>query len=143
SDDVSLTSNMRSPVAIAAVVEGSKCQYQLLPKAFRPSGLTATAVSDGDEGHVIYCRAETPEEWDELARLFSDRPNTQLVYPGYQVPVDLVSDHIDIATSERVKGLDYQVVGLVDAGSRHREIRDLAHEVVENPVVGLWARTIA
>lgn len=142
-DDVVMSSNLRSPGAVAAVVEGSRLQYQLLPKELRPSGLSSTTIPEGDGGRVIYCRAEDEAEWLDLARFFSEQPDAQLVFPGHDVPGDLVGDGIDIATSEQVKGLDYRTVGLVDAGRRHREIVSLAGEVGSNPVLGLWARTIA
>ncbi|HEV3364019.1 MAG TPA: hypothetical protein VG795_07745, partial [Acidimicrobiia bacterium] len=141
--DFQLTSNVRSPVAIGSVVEKSWERYRLFDKERRPSGYVYTSSDESVPGRVLYSWAANDQEWADLVAFFDTHPGAQLVYPGYRLPPDLAGGEVDILTSEQAKGLDYQIVGVVDAGRRQQELAELSDKAESEPLHGLWGRTLA
>jgi hypothetical protein len=143
-----LDANLRSPKLIASVIESSRLQYRRFDKELRPGGATAVQADDTTVGRVLYCRAREDQNWEDVAAFFAGTPSAQLVYPGHRLPSDLPvpridDDPVDIATSDQVKGLDFPVVGIVDAGRREQELIDIAAKADTQPVLSLWGRTLA
>jgi len=139
--DIALSQNMRSPLQIAKFVEATRQQYSKFEKSDRPSGMTYTEVNDARIGRVRYCALETDEQFKSVVELFDQLPNSRLVYPGFSVPDSLVHDDVlksVIYTSEEVKGLDYDLVGVIDAGQRIDDLDELIDEGLEN-----FGRTLA
>lgn len=141
--DHPLSANLRSPRAIASVIESTRSQYRLFDKSDRPSGLTYTDVDEKVVGRVLYCRATAVEDWRTLVEFFNSSPSAQLVYPGYRVPPEMSGHDSNIVTSDQVKGLDYGLVGVLDAGQRQSELLSLAEQTEANPLLALWGRTLA
>lgn len=147
-----LSTNLRSPRLIASVIENSKKQYQRFEKDQRPSGLTYVESDETAVSRVVYCRAPSDADWARVTEFFAGSPSSQLVYPGYRVPDDIAPRDedatedalsVDIATSDQVKGLDYPLVGVIDAGRGERKLLDLADQADASPIVSLWGRTLA
>lgn len=138
-----LSANLRSPRAIATVIESTRSQYRLFDKSERPSCPSFTAVDEKVIGRVLYCRAPKLDDWHTLVGHFNRSPSAQLVYPGYQVPEEMQGHETEIVTSDQVKGLDYNLVGVLDAGKRQAELLALAADTESNPPVALWGRTLA
>lgn len=143
-----LDANLRSPKLIASVIESSRQQYRRFDKDLRPGGASAVQADETTVGRVLYCRAPDDQDWADVAEFFAGSPSAQLVYPGHRLPDDLpvpiVDDEpVDIATSDQVKGLDFPLVGIVDAGQREQELIDIAGKADTQPVLSLWGRTLA
>lgn len=139
--DIALSQNMRSPLQIAKFVEATRQQYSKFEKGDRPSGMTYTEVNDARIGRVRYCALETDEQFKSVVELFDQLPNSRLVYPGFSVPDSFVDDDelkSVIYTSEEVKGLDYDLVGVIDAGQRIDDLDALIDNGLEN-----FGRTLA
>ncbi len=144
--DHSLSSSLRAPRTIAGLIAHLQEQYRRLDKADRPGGM---AYGDADfdlDGTLVYCRVSDAEQWSDVHHFFEAAPDARLVYPGHRVPPGLVANAPDgssISTSQQVKGLDYQVIGVVDAGRRELDLRQLAEQAEAKPLLGLWARSLA
>ncbi len=143
-----LDANLRSPKLIASVIESSRLQYRRFEKDLRPGGATTVRADETTVGRVLYCRAPEDQDWADVAAFFAGTPSAQLVYPGHRLPADLpvptVDDEaVDLATSDQVKGLDFPLVGIVDAGRREQELIDIAAKAETQPVLSLWGRTLA
>lgn len=146
-----LSTNLRSPRLIASIIENSRQHYQRFDKGMRPAGLSYVEADDTAVSRVVYCRAVSDGDWARVREFFATTPSGQLVYPGYRVPADLATRDdpaaeeadADIATSEQVKGLDYQLVGVIDAGRIDHELGALAERADVAPLVALWGRTLA
>jgi hypothetical protein len=140
-EDISLDQNMRSPLQIAKFVEATRQQYSKFDKSDRPSGMTYTEVNDARIGRVRYCAVETDEQMDSILELFEQLPNSRLVYPGFSVPDEISSDEdlrSVVFTAEEVKGLDYDIVGVIDAGTRIDDLDSLLDRGLDD-----FGRTLA
>ena len=127
-EDISLEENLRSPLQIAKFVEATRSQYSILEKNLKPSGLTYTHVNDATIGRVIYCQLKDDQELDQVIELFGSIPQSCLIYPGYIVPPEIGADDeakAVVFSSEDVKGLDFSLVGVLDAGQRQIDLVDL------------------
>lgn len=147
-----LDENLRSPRILASVIEHTRAQYRLFDKEYRPSGVTYVDTDQTAISRVLYCRMNGAEDWEQVQQFFGDQPSAQLIYPGYRVPEEYASPveeeddaaaAAEVATSDQVKGLDYSMVGVLDAGRRERELNDLVAQTQTNPIVSLWGRTLA
>jgi len=139
--DTSLSQNMRSPLQIAKFVEATRQQYSKFDKSDRPSGMTYTEVNDARIGRVRYCALENEEQLNSIVELFDQLPNSRLVYPGFSVPDEMVeNDDLNsvIYTSEEVKGLDFDLVGVLDAGQRIDDLDELLNRNLDD-----FGRTLA
>lgn len=147
--DHTLSENLRAPRILASVIEHSREQYRRFDKEYRPGGMTYADTDQTAISRVLYCRMAGEDDWGQVRSFFGGQPSAQLVYPGYRVPadysapVDDESPEVDVATSDQVKGLDYSVVGVLDAGRRERELEGLAAQADANAIVSLWGRTLA
>lgn len=145
-EDVSLEQNLRSPAPIAKFVEATRAQYALFEKENRPSGINYTDVNESLSGRLIYCSLKNDAEWNELSEIFARLPRACMVYPGFTTPETLLSKSSEnslIATSSEVKGLDFDVVALIDAGSKQLELRQLLDKRNDQPYVEVFGRTMA
>jgi tetratricopeptide (TPR) repeat protein len=69
-----------------------------------------------------------------------------MVYPGFTAPNELLeksSENSSIVTSSEVKGLDFDVVALIDAGSKQLELRELLEKRIDEPYAEVFGRTMA
>ena len=143
-DDTTLTSNLRSPARIAAIVEATGNQYDLFVRSDRPRGQVQTVIEHEFPGQVTYCNMESRESVQELLAMVEQAPRTCLVYPGSRVPDDLVA--IDeqelIWTADEVKGLDYETAIVLDAGERQAELRRRLTSS-DDGISVVWGRTLA
>lgn len=145
-DDVGLEQNLRSPFQIAKFVEATRSQYALFEKGDRPAGITYTEVNESLSGRLLYCALQGDEEWNELVDVFSRLPRARMVYPGFTSPLGLTdgsSDSSNIVTSSEVKGLDFDVVALVDAGAKQLQLRRLLEKREDEPHAEVFGRTMA
>lgn len=141
--EISLTSNMRSPRSVIDLIEATRSHYAILEKGLRPGGLSYDVNEAETAGKVLYCHVATDSDWSDVEELFIEHVSAQLVYPGSDVPSRYDGSTVDIADAENVKGLDFDLVGVVDAGARQREIGALASKAADDPMSGTLGRTIA
>ena len=145
-EDTALDQNLRSPPQIAKFVEATRAQYSKFDKEDRPSGISYTEMNDDLKGRLMYCAVDTPAEWNQLVEIFGKIPRSRLVYPGFTVPIELEKLTIDksrLVTADDVKGLDFDVVGVIDAGFRQEELGKLLERKVDSPFVSVFGRTLA
>jgi hypothetical protein len=144
--DESLDVNLRSPREIARFVEATRNQYVRFEKSDRPAGMTYTETNDAFVGRVMYCVASDDKEMQRILEVFRDIPRSCLIYPGYTVPEDLAGSQLGaelVVSAEDVKGLDFDVVGLVDAGVRQEDLESLLKRRLDEPYVDVFGRTLA
>jgi hypothetical protein len=141
--EISLKENLRSPRSVGLLIEATRAHYRLLDKDQRPGGLSYTESESETEGKVLYCHVPTVAGWTQVAALFQEQPSAQLVYPASELPADLAGGDMDIALSDQVKGLDFDLVGVVDAGSTQLELQALAAKAADDPLAGALGRTLA
>jgi hypothetical protein len=145
-DDVGLEQNLRSPAQIAQFVEATRSQYALFEKGDRPAGITYTEVNESLSGRLVYCSLKDEKEWSELTGIFAKLSRARMVYPGFTAPNELLeksSENSSIVTSSEVKGLDFDVVALIDAGSKQLELRELLEKRIDEPYAEVFGRTMA
>jgi hypothetical protein len=145
-DDVGLEQNLRSPAQIAQFVEATRSQYALFEKGDRPAGITYTEVNESLSGRLVYCSLKDEKEWTELTDIFAKLSRARMVYPGFTAPEELFeqsSENSSIVTSSEVKGLDFDVVALIDAGSKQLQLRQLLEKRVDEPYAEVFGRTMA
>jgi hypothetical protein len=144
--DETLDVNLRSPKQIARFVEATRSQYSKFEKSDRPSGMTYTETNDTFVGRVMYCIARTDDDVNEILNIFQKIPRSCLVYPGYVAPSELTQTDLGaelVTSSEDVKGLDFSVVGLIDAGTRQQDLESLLQRRTGEPYVDVFGRTMA
>jgi hypothetical protein len=137
-----LLGNVRSPRAIATLVERSWALYQHLDKAQRPRGRADLEIEESVSGRVLRCRVPDAATLARVGKALLDRPSTVLVFPGARVPPELQPEGLDVWSSDAVKGLDFSVVAIVDGARRIREIEALRARK-NDQVQSLRARTRA
>jgi hypothetical protein len=145
-DDVGLEMNLRSPLQIANFVEATRSQYALLDKDDRPSGISYTAVNEDLNGRLVYCSLRDDAEWHKLNEVFSLLPRGRMVYPGFTPPADIpqkLNGDTNIVTAAEVKGLDFDVIVLVDAGLKQTELQQLLQKNISEPYAEVFGRTMA
>jgi len=145
-EDIGLEQNLRSPIQIAKFVEATRSQYSLFEKGYRPAGITYTEVNESLSGRLVYCLLRDDNEWGRLTESFSRLSRARMVYPGFTAPQDLSqssSANTNIVTSSEVKGLDFDVIALVDAGVKQLELRQLLERRVNEPFADVFGRTMA
>jgi len=144
-DDAPLDENLRSPQLLAEVLEATRSQYRSLARADRPAGQTATRVDDLVPGRVIYATHPSDSYVDDLLDLAAQTPRCALVYPGAAVPDEIwIRDGDETALSAvEAKGLDFETVVVVDAGSRQAELQRLLAGVETEPQGVVRARSLA
>ena len=145
-EDRALEQNLRSPAQIARFVEATRSQYAMFDKEDRPAGITYTEVNESLNGRLVYCSLRDEREWMEVVRLFSQLSRARLVYPGFEVPDELMeglTDTLNMVTSSDVKGLDFDAVALIDAGSTQHRLRRLLDSRDDEPHLEVFGRTLA
>ena len=142
-EDITLTTSLRSPRAVAAVVEATRSHYRVLDKAARPSGMAYEAPEAETEGRVLYCHVPDSEDWAVVDEVFGTHTSGQLVYPGDDVPPGHARALADVVTAPGAKGLDFDLVGVLDAGERQDELVQLVAKAEQDPLAGVLARRIA
>jgi len=130
-DEITLTANMRSPQSVAKLIEATRSHYKMLDREERPGDFASVEADQEREGKVLYCHAPMGDSWDRVVELFGGQLSAQLVVPGMTVPAELVDPRAQVATADQVKGLGYDLVGVVDAGERQVELLELAERVKE------------
>ena len=144
--DSHLAENLRSPKLIGQFIEATQVQYQNFNKGDRPSGISYTKNNDAEIGRLIYCQLHDKKEWQSLVQMFSQIPRSCLIYPGFTVPDDLIAASeglVNIETAEEVKGRDFDVVGLIDAGKSQEVLSNLYKDRETNKYVDVFGRTLA
>ena len=141
-----LEENLRSPKLIGQFIEATQVQYQNFNKEDRPSGISYEKNNEVEVGRLIYCCLENESQWKELTQLFGQIPRSCLVYPGFAVPQELTELNVgltSVETAEQVKGRDFDVVGLIDAGQRQEVLSNLYKDRETNKYVDVFGRTLA
>lgn len=121
-----LLGNVRSPRTIAAVIQRSWSLYRALDRQARPRGRAEVEVEETGPGRVARCRVTSEAERDAVVEAFRRMPRAALVYPGSRLPEPWREVEPRPWTSDAIKGLDFQVVGVLDASERVAALKRLA-----------------
>lgn len=132
-----LATNLRSPANIAHVVSRIGNLYRYLDKVDRPRGSPDTGADDVVPGRVVRCHYEDDEELARVSKLFGESPDAVLV--------SLDPDRVQGALlPAAVKGLEFRVTAVVDAGRVLHRLRTAARGLDTDPANTLlrtWLRT--
>ena len=141
--EIDLRSNLRSPKVVADLIQATRSHYRALDRDDRPGGMVYENPEIDRDGRLFYCHAPG-DGWPELVELFRSQPSAQLVYPGAVLPDD-IGDDVDTATSDQVKGLGFDLVGVVDAGRKQEELVSLGQELrdEQDRLAGTLGRNLA
>ena len=143
-----LPGNVRCPPNLAELVNRTWDLYGNLRRAARPRGYARAEIEDGDPGRVIIVEAETAGALAHLFEFVDRTPGAALVYPGYSIPPryeGLVEDQESglLWTSRAAKGLDFQIVGLLDAGFGMARAAELASDGRgASAISAVWSRNL-
>lgn len=107
-----LTTSLRCPRKVALVLEHTESYYRRLEQAQRPSGSHRREIDETHQGHVRLCRLESE---DELGQLLSGLRAVEACAVIELADTGFVADEVRL-TPEIVKGLEFDVVVLLDAG---------------------------
>jgi hypothetical protein len=119
--DYRLSTNLRSPQRIAALVNRVWDLYACVEKQERPSGSGYAEIGDDATDQILYCTATAGPELNHLLTALSTREGLAIITLEDEVP-DYVLETARktvLAVSE-AKGLDFHSVCVLDAG-RHIE----------------------
>lgn len=129
--------NLRSPANIARVVGRIGNLYKYLDKEERPRGSPDTGASDVVPGRVVRCHYRDEADLERVAALLTSTPDAVLV----SMDPDRVQGALLPAA---VKGLEFRVTAIVDAGRVLYRLRKAARELDKDPSQALqrtWLRT--
>jgi hypothetical protein len=118
-----LSSNLRSPRAIAMLVNQVWGLYGEIEKRDRPSGTGYAEIEDDATDQVLYCCAAPGEDLDLLLNDLAGREGLALVAYD-EAALEAVPERLRsaILTPSEVKGLDFHTVCLVNAGQHLERI---------------------
>jgi hypothetical protein len=119
--DYRLSTNLRSPRRIAALVNRVWDLYACVDKQERPSGSGYAEIEDDATDQILYCTATAGTELNELLTALSTREGLAIITLEDDVP-DYVPEAVraTVLTVSEAKGLDFHSVCVLDAG-RHIE----------------------
>jgi hypothetical protein len=123
-----LEKSLRAPTQIAKIIHSTQDLYRNIEKKARPSVKKYDSNVKERYGRVIYYSASNLEELSEIANAISKLPSAACIYPGGNIPNKYLNSGASelIYTTERVKGLDFGTVAIVDTGKYLQEIfRDI------------------
>jgi phosphopantetheine adenylyltransferase len=144
SDSINLDQNVRSSQQIATFVEATRDQYLKFLKRDRPGGIQYTRSNDAVHGRLMYCLLDGDGDMAKLGELMDELSRSVIVYPGHRLPQGLPQQLLDrTRTSNEVKGLDFDTVVLMDAGTRQEELDALLARQDGRPASAVVARVLA
>lgn len=123
-----LEKSLRAPTQIAKIIHSTQDLYRNIDKKTRPSVKKYDSNVKERYGRVIYYSASNLQELSEISDVISKLPSAACIYPGGNIPNKYLSSPASelIYTTERVKGLDFGTVAIIDAGKYLQEIfRDI------------------
>jgi len=123
-----LEKSLRAPTQIAKIIHSTQDLYRNIDKKIRPSVKKYDSNVKERYGRVIYYSASNLQELSEVSDAISKLPSAACIYPGGNIPNKYLSSPASelIYTTERVKGLDFGTVAIMDAGKYLQEIfRDI------------------
>lgn len=121
-----LTENVRSPYAIAQVVNNTWDLYRSVTKRRRPTGYARARHDYHTTARVMHTNCASTEELGRLVSVLADLPGTAVVYPGYEIPRRYAAFADLMMLPEDVKGLERQTVAVVDPGPHIAEVSAVA-----------------
>jgi hypothetical protein len=123
-----LEKSLRAPTQIAKIIHSTQDLYRNIDKKARPSVKKYDSNVKERYGRVVYYSASNLEELSEISDAISKLPSAACIYPGGNIPNKYLNSAASelIYTTERVKGLDFGTVAIVDTGKYLQEIfRDI------------------
>jgi hypothetical protein len=114
-----LSSNLRSPRALAQIVNRVWDLYSEIEKRDRPSGTGYAEIEDDSTDQIFYCTASPGEELNHLISDLASREGLAMVAfdEGARDSLPPEIRH-NVLTPSEIKGLDFHTVCLVNAGRR-------------------------
>ena len=122
-----LEKSLRAPTQIAKIIHSTGNLYRNIDKSSRPSVKKYDSNVTERYGRVIYYSASNAEELNDILEAIAGLASAASIYPGVNIPGNLKNAlsseaHSSILTTERVKGLDYGTVAIIDSGKYLSEI---------------------
>jgi hypothetical protein len=160
-----LPSNVRCPPNLAALINQSWDFYGDLLKTERPRGLARVPSESHEDGRVIVVEAASHADLQRLFEFVDETPGAAIVYPGLTIPEPYArlaremlarreagrpsqlthggESSSSLWTSRSAKGLDFQVVVLLDAGRGISEADALARAARKGTdLAAVWSRNL-
>ena len=123
-----LEKSLRAPTQIAKIIHSTRHLYRNIDKKTRPSVKRFDSNVKERYGRVVYYSASNLQELSEISDAIFKLPSAACIYPGGNIPNKYLSSPASelIYTTERVKGLDFGTVAIIDTGKYLHEIfRDI------------------
>lgn len=136
-----LERNVRSPRALAAVLDRTTSLYRELAKDQRPRGRATEAHEETVSGRVLRCELRDEADIARLAEALGALPGVALVHPGDEPPTWCRGIDLGTFSSAAAKGLDFSVVAVLGAGRHLAELRALAAQGEVDPLHRTLARS--
>ncbi|MBT3266607.1 hypothetical protein HN371_05595 [Candidatus Poribacteria bacterium] len=137
-----LPQNVRSPYAIAQVVNNTWGLYRSVSKRTRPTGYARARREYHTAAHVMYANCDTTEELGRLVSHIAALPGAAVVYPGYEIPREYAAFADALMLPEDIKGLERQTVAVVDPGAHIAGVGSGAQGGQLNGPEELWAKLL-
>ena len=137
-----LPQNVRSPYAIAQVVNNTWGLYRSVSKRTRPTGYARARHEYHTAAHVMYANCDTTEELGRLVSHIAALPGAAVVYPGYEIPRKYASFADALMLPEDIKGLERQTVAVVDPATHIAGVASGAEDERLNGREELWAKLL-
>ncbi|MBM3216323.1 hypothetical protein FJZ36_15590 [Candidatus Poribacteria bacterium] len=112
-----LDHNVRSPGAIAQVINNTWGLYRSFDKGARPQGRARAADEYHATANVISTHCESDDELRSVLDAVRHKPDSMVVYPGASVPQDLADNAAMVSVPEQIKGLECRAVVVIDSGN--------------------------
>ena len=126
--EFNLEKSLRAPTQIAKIIHSTRHLYRNIDKKTRPSVKKFDSNVKERYGRVVYYSASNLQELSEISDAIFKLPSAACIYPGGNIPNKYLSSSASelIYSTERVKGLDFGTVAIIDAGKYLHEIfRDI------------------
>jgi hypothetical protein len=142
-----LGQNLRSPQSVAEIVDhADDVLYGLLPRGERPRGRRSKSPADVTVGRVAEVALDGADDLRRVFETFKELSGEgALVYPAALVPPDLIrlarESGVTLWTSETIKGLEYRIVGVLEAPTEVRRVVELAASTKDSALSVELART--
>jgi hypothetical protein len=117
-----LPQNVRSPYAIAQVVNNTWDLYRSVSKGIRPTGYARAEHDYHTTAQVMYTNCDSPEDFARLVAHITDLPGAAAVYAGYEIPREYEAFREVVMLPEDIKGLERQTVAVLAPGEHIMDV---------------------
>ena len=121
-----LADNLRYHGIIADVVERATEHYSQLEKGRRPTKQRRANRGEDAKAHLFHVRAHSQAEAIKLMRLLQCKVGVGIISPEEETP-SWVQKHVRVLTPDEAKGMEYEVVCILNPGQLLSRLGKMAH----------------